>query len=491
MSGSASPVKRGAAREPRATTATPLLGRVIGVYGSAGAPWHHLGLAAAFGAQVRPVRAEDIRAGRLAELDAFVMPGGGAVAMAGLLAPLGEPGALAIRRWVEEGGTYVSSCAGSVLPLALADEAAAALPVAACMRMTDVPMANPGDPTLGGLASPGVGRIRVRVDATHPYAEDLPETVDLVHYNGPFFDVAAAPESATPFAWPVQATEDFTAAERFLPGDALATVATADLTVTRCIRSGAATAMETRYGAGRVVMFGSHPEFGLGPLALGWGQGARLLVRALRGSGSPRPARSTAAEPGWTARTEHVSRSAAELARAAAERLEHAGGRFADLAYRDGSAWLDAGNAPALGGRDARTAWRVDGAYASATVFGAAKDLAAFADRLGEAERPWLDDAPREDQDVGWMGLVQLVDRMHRMLDAAEAGLTDPPQRPAHAYDLFGTHPFHLAVGTYLSAAGLAAGALLTTVVLARCVGAPTPEADLVLWTHPGREVAA
>lgn len=484
----------------------PLLGRTVGVYGSAGAPWHHLALAASFGADVRVVRAEDIRLGRLNELDAFVMPGGGAVAMAGLLAPLGEAGAATIRLWVEEGGTYVSSCAGSVLPLALGDEAAKVLPAALCMRMTDVPMANPGDATLGGLSSPGVGRIRVRVDTSHPFAGNLPETVDLVHYNGPFFDVAAASESATPFAWPVEPTRDFTPAERFMPPGSVQAVDGDDLVLSRCIRAGAATGLEVRYGAGSAILFGSHPEFGLGPLGLGWSDGAELLVAALQvpetrysrlqALGMANLAAPVSREPparpgaGWTTRPEHADRPPTELAVRAVAEMKRAAARFAELAMLDAGDWLNADKAPALGGRDGRTAWRVDGMFASAALTAAADDLTRFAERILDEDRCWLDDAPRADQDFGAMGLGQLLERMHAQLDGAFAGLSREPARPAHAYDMFDSHPFHLAVGTYLSAAGLAAGSALATVVLARASGAETPAIDLILWAPSADSVA-
>jgi len=80
------------------------------------------------------------------------------------------------------------------------------------------------------------------------------------------------------------------------------------------------------------------------------------------------------------------------------------------------------------------------------------------------------------------MGLLQLLTRLHEQLDRAEAALQMPPRRPVHAYDMFDTHPFHLAVGTYLSAAGLAAGALLLTVVMARISDVEVSQAELILW---------
>lgn len=450
----------------------PLGGRAaglrVGVYGSGGAPWHHLALAAVAGADVRPVRAEDVAAGRLAELDALIVPGGGAIAMAGLLAPLGEAGATAIADWVRTGGTYVASCAGSVLPLALRGAAAASLPLARCLRMVDVPMANEGDATLGGLASPGVGTIRARLDPAHPFAAGLPAEIDVVHYNGPLFDLSAAPAGARAFAWPRAATAAFTPAERFLPGGAVGAT-----TFDRCVARGAATGLEADVGAGRLLLFGSHPEFGLGPLLLGWGDAAALLVAAL--ASVPRRAPDAAAAPGWAVRRDRPDRAAADLARDAVATLQRVAARFGALAADVPDAWLDPEHAAAFHGRPARAAWPEDAAAAARVARATAADLDALAPALAPVDAPWLDDAPRPDQDFGWMGLGQLLARTEAMLIAAGHAAATPPERPAHAYDLFDRHPFHLAVGSYLSAAGLVSAAALTVAVLAARHAAPTP----------------
>jgi hypothetical protein len=73
------------------------------------------------------------------------------------------------------------------------------------------------------------------------------------------------------------------------------------------------------------------------------------------------------------------------------------------------------------------------------------------------------------------MGLTQLLARTEAMLAGAERAAATPPERPAHAYDLFDRHPFHLAVGSYLSAAGLISAAAMTVVVLAARHRAATP----------------
>ena len=473
---------RGAGPRDRA-----LAGRVVGVYASGGAPWHHLALAAAHGADVRPVRAEDVAAGRLEQLDAFVVPGGGATAMAGLLAPLGVDGAQRIRAWVGAGGTYVSSCAGSVLPLALTDEADALLPSARCLRMVDVPLANPGDATLGGLASPGVGRITVRLDPGHPFAQGLPEHIELVHYNGPLFDVAAAPAGARPFAWPLAATPDFTPAERFLADPE--PVADADTTLAHCLARTAATGLEARVEAGRALLFGSHPEFGLGPLLLGWGEGAALLVAALASCRGPSHRASDVDDLGWSRHSEQPDTTPPALAERASAELLRAATRFEALIERDAGAWLAPDHAATFHGRDPRRAWSEDCRAAARVARAAAEALHALAGSLSERERGWLDDAPRDDQDFGAMGLSQLLARIHGMLAAAERAAAQPPQRPAHAYDLFDRHPFHLAVGSYLSAAGLTSAALLITQVLAANHDASTPAAEALLWLSHGADL--
>lgn len=463
-----------------------LRGMVIGVYGSGGAPWHHLALAASYGATVRPLRSEDIRAGQLAELDVLVMPGGGALAMAGMLRPLASGGGAAIRRWVEAGGCYVSSCAGSVLPLTLPAASQALLPGVGELCMTTVTMANPGDATLGGLASPGVGQLQVRLDPTHPFAHGLPETLTLVHYNGPLFDVRSAETGPRPFAWPLAATARFTAAEDFLPGASSVAATTLD----RCIALGAATGFEVPVGAGRAILFGSHPEFGLGPLLLGWEVGALLLVQALA---SCRPAATRSAnpsDPGWAIRPEYPQRSVADMAAVASVDLHALAARFEGLAGRELGVWLQHEHAASFHGRPATRAWREDGAAAAAVAEEAAAALAALADQLDERDRGWLDDAPRSDQDFGAMGLLQLLQRLQRMLDQAEQRAAEMPQRPAHAYDLFDQHPFHLAVGSYLSAAGLVSAALLTVQILAARHGQALEGLQTRLWQQPQSQAA-
>lgn len=465
-------------------TKSSLAGRVVGVYGSGGAPWHHLAFAAIHGAEVWVVRAEDIEAGRLQGVDVLIFPGGGATAIAGLLAPLGETGATAVREWVEGGGTYLSSCAGSVLPLALSGEADAALPTARCLRMVDAQLANTGDATLGGLSSPGVGRINVRLEPGHPFTRALPERLELMHYNGPLFYPAKTSDTVRPFAWPVGSTDAFTPGERFLPGEE---PEGGKATLERCIAASAATGLEASYGNGRAILFGSHPEFGLGPLCLGWTEGAGLLLAALAEGGSSSTRKGGKAPTGsgaeaWSVRRGKPGAAAQELATEAVAALKWTADRFTELSEMDPGAWVDSGFAPSFHGKQPRAAWRADAAAAASVALAAAAGLAAIAGELGEADLPWLDDEPRPGQDFGAMGLTQILRTMHDQLKKAYAALPGPARRPSHAYDLFDEHPFHLTVGSYLSAAGLAAAALLTVALLIAKMGGTEPRIDGLLW---------
>ena len=80
--------------------AAPMRAIRVGCYGGGGAPYNHAAILAACGYQIRFISDAEVRAGTLAEIDVFVMPGGGEHAMMGQIGPLGEPGATAIADFV-------------------------------------------------------------------------------------------------------------------------------------------------------------------------------------------------------------------------------------------------------------------------------------------------------------------------------------------------------------------------------------------------------
>jgi hypothetical protein len=450
----------------------------VGIYSSAGAPFHHAALVALWGGYPIPVRAEDIRAGSLEGLDVLVFPGGGITAMAGMLTPLGVSGADAVRNWVAKGGMYLGSCAGSFLPSSVGEAYWNAHEEARRLHMTTASLANGSDSAFEGLTSPGVGTLEVMVsDRKHWLVEGLPDRFDMVHYNGPLFDLTAFPSTTggNPlFAAPAGvlrpdvATTAFTRSEDFLGAD---TGVGSESVFDRCVTSGAHNGIAARYGDGLVVLFGSHPEFGFDPLQLSWGPAVKLFANALRHQaqrqhGSNQPS-SRSVET--ASRHDVLCAALAEVSDA----LERIARGFGDLHDADTGLWLEPQNAPAFLGRSPTQLW----SEATAAAARAAHESAALTRRLvneavdlRDAAR-WIDDLPLPNQDVGFMGLRQLVARIETSVEAAQRQLKEDPISLAHAYDGMTTHPYQIAVGSYLSAAGLTAAAVLTASTIAAIVG--------------------
>lgn len=443
----------------------------VGVYGSGGAPYHHAALLALWGCAPRPVRAEEIRAGALDALDVLIVPGGGFTAMSGMLSPLGVAGAGAVREWVGAGGMYLSSCAGSVLPAELGEAYWRAHEEARQLHMVRAPLANGSDSVFEGLTSPGVGTIRVRVaESEHWLARDLPEQFELVHYNGPLFDLAGLPRpnAERGLRQPEGVVAVQAAGDAFTPSEAFMSEVAEGTLLERCAARGAFAGITAPYGSGQVVLFGSHPEFGFDVLQLGWGPGATLIANALAHQ---------AARRGVTRKGEVRPDDPADAAEASVEvldevtaRLERIAGLFRELAAEGPQPWLEPGRSPSFMGLAPAALWR----EAAQRAARAADEAATLVRRLeGEDLRPaarWLDEPPFANQDVGFMGLCQLAERAEDALLAARRQMASPPPL-THAYDGLQTHPFHLAVGSYLSAAGLSAAALLSAVTVAALVG--------------------
>ena len=455
------------------------------VYGSGGAPFHHLALASLFGAEVEPIAAERIRAGALEDADVLVMPGGGVRAMSGLLEPLGVDGAQTVRGWVERGGMYVGSCAGSFLPAAVGESFWNDNPQARELCMVNAQLFNRADSEWAGLTSPGVGTVHVKTERPrHWLGRGLPPQFRLVHYNGPMFAARPgrppAPErvggatlsEVTGVARFLEATEDFTPGEAFLgappAGPTLFESGVAD---------GAYSAVAGGYGDGRVVLFGSHPEFGLDGVQLGWDEGVRLFANALlhqagRSGRSSEGARAASAG----ASPSDGAAAADALARAATLARENAA-RFTELAAVEPGRWAAPGAAARFLGLEARELWLRAALDAAAASEATATYLEGL-EPTGAARRtlePWLHARAPEGQDYGFVGLLPLLERVGAMqaaaLDAIDATEPYGLQGP---YDAMDRHPYQLALSSYLSAAGVAASGLLCGVVVGRLLGDDT-----------------
>ncbi|MCL6527997.1 MAG: hypothetical protein K6T57_14095 [Thermaceae bacterium] len=415
-----------------------LEGLRVALYASGGAPSHHLALLALWGGWPRVIHAEEIVAGGLEGLDAVIFPGGGLLAMAGQLNPLQTEGVAQIRRWVHSGGTYIGTCAGSCHPLRMSDPYRIAFPTAASFQMCEVAPLNAAGGAWG-LDSPGTGRIWVQAEDL-PLFEGLAGPFEIVHYNGPLFPPA-----------PGAAGKVLKGSQSFTPFEASLGVGGAR-TLERCIAQGARIAYHQAVGAGQVILFGAHPEFGASALQLGWLPASRLLANALkqvqpRGKADPSIGE---VSPAALSEARHVLTELRETL----ERLTPLG----DLLPP---------NTPPFLGYSGPALWR-------AVLEESGQVLERMRAWLGECPigegfvAPFLlDSEPRPNQDFGFMGARQLLARALQMARQAEA--TRPEEWPAFsgAYNEFLHHPYHLVASTYLSAGGLIAGAALQATAFA------------------------
>ena len=421
----------------------------VAVYASGGAPSHHLALLALWGGNPEVVYADEIIGGKLSEYDAVIFPGGGLAAMAGQLEPLGETGMTALRRWVEAGGSYLGSCAGSCHPLRMSDAYNKAYPDASPFQICDVTPLNAAAGAWG-LDSPGTGRLHVEPEA-HPLFEGLTDPFEIVHYNGPLFPPSAGAtgkvlESANAFT-PFEVSQGSYSEKQ-------------PTTLERAISQGARVAYQQHVGDGQIIVFGSHPEFGGSALQLGWLPGVRLLANAL----SCVPAKSTPLSPRTSVLTEQVL---LEIGRRAAE-LKTLLARAARLRER-----LPA-ETPSFLGLSGSDLW--DAVIAEAQELLGGLEHWAVACPSGNTARgiQLLDCAPKPGQDVGFMGTCQLLDRALELAQRAVDPATEWPNFTG-AYDQLETHPYHLLVGSYLSAGGLIAAAALQVTAFTALNALPLP----------------
>ena len=419
----------------------------VGVYASGGAPSHHIGLVALWGGKPKPIYADQIAAGTLAEFDSVIFPGGGLLAMAGQLTPMGKTGANNLRRWVEEGGTYIGSCAGSCHPLRMSDPYREALPLAVQIEMCDLTPVNAaaGD---WGLDSPGTGRIKIEViPSNHPLMEGLESTFDVVHYNGPLF-----PPNQGTAGKVLEATKDFTPFEKSLGVEG-------ETTISRAVKANAHVAYRQQIGHGQIILFGSHPEFGASALQLGWIPASRMLANALRlvpVRGTPIPVEG------------EVSLGGLERSLETARQLRQTLSNIISLGEHLPQ------NTPPFLGYSGLALW-------NAAIIESIQVLERLEEWLptcptGRLEAAYLlDREAKPDQDFGFVGMSQLLERALEM--ACQAETKPPNQWPAFTgpYNEFLSHPYHLVAAVYLSAGGLIAGAALQAAAFAAQNGLKAP----------------
>jgi Biotin-protein ligase, N terminal len=388
---------------------------------------------------------QDIEAGALDGFDAFVMPGGGYLGMAGQLAPLGAAGCRAIREYVESGGMYIGSCAGAYDAATVSGRFQAAWPAQAELRLLDDKVWNDAEDD-DDLRSPGIGELVCETaNVDHPVMAGLPRRFPITHYNGPLFDGPHA------LARVVGVGASFTAAEEFFGATAT------ERLIDQAIAVGAANIAAGRRGRGRVVLFGSHPEFGRTLSLDDETDAARLLLNAvswqLDESGRPRrppcPLVSEAAiGPGLA---EADLASAGPLATRIAERCARLSERTAD------AGWLDDGAAMSAFARSPREIWAAALTAIPALASEAAGKCETMPDQLRSFRPP-----PAWPGDAGFHGAVPLLEQADEMLAKAETAWTGAwPAPSADPYAYAHESPYHLVAGSYLAAIGRVASAAL------------------------------
>ena len=428
-----------------------LPGLRVAFYASGGSAYHHAALVAHWGGMPVPLTAREISNGGLSAFDVLIMPGGGLNGMAGLLHPLGRDGAAAIRAWVQTGGRYIGSCAGAYLPARWPGGFARDHADQRALQLLDLPIANASEEGLGGIDSPGVGVVEAELQGSgHWLSTGLPQRFLVVHYNGPCFlppgdcgwgvtRVAGRSGAFTPWEEMLGGTED----DGSLLADGL-------------IRQGASNVVAAPCGAGDVVLFGSHPEFGFSSLQLGWGVAARLFGNALATATPLKRPRILDLAVLSESATPDLSRLADRYARAA-ERLQ--GWQVAPMP-----------TAPGFLGLTATELWRQGLSEAAQLTQGVAVALRGLAQAaaIPASLHHWIDTPAPDAQDYGFVGLVQLVAQVPTLMDRAEA--LQGTELPVHTspYGDWPDHPYHLLVSSYLSAAGLMADAALATGTLIR-----------------------
>ena len=431
----------------------------VAIYGSGGSPYHHAAIFAGAGSEVSFVFPTDIEAGALDAYDAFVMPGGGYLAMKGQLDPLGAAGCQAVRRYVERGGMYIGSCAGSYSAATVPASFLRMCPMQADLRLLDSQIWNGTDsPSFVGIQSPGIGVLQAENSCPgHPVMTGMPSAFRITHYNGPLFTGGEG------LAVVRGKTADFTAAEEFLGGPA------DQLLIDQAAAAGAANIVAGRRGNGRVVLFGSHPEFGTSAAMDDASEAALMLLNALRWQldESVSPGR----RPAAIVSEGHVS---AETAAADLDRLPALVARMTERcgelgAVSDSPGWLSEKAALSMFGLSAQDIWNA----ALERIPELAREVLAAAPDVGPDLLSFR--APADwPLDGGFHGVVPLLEQADEQLARARASWDMTPSGDGtDPYADILDSPYHLVAGSYLAAIGRAAGAAL----LCRSALAPARQA--------------
>jgi hypothetical protein len=457
--------------------AAPLSAVRVGLYGGGGAPFNHAGILAACGFQVEFLSDASVRAGKLAEIDVFLMPGGGTRAMWGQLEPLGEAGCREIAGFVRRGGMYIGCCAGSYDCIVNTGEF-----IESCSLQRGLQLLNarpwPGQSGAGflGIQSPGVGVVKIRNRRPdHPVMYGVADELEIVHYNGPILDPLS--ERAVDGASGAVGLAEFTGStERFTPAEAFAgPIPSGTVTyLDQAVAAGRYAVAAGEYGIGRVVAFGSHPEFGFDLPMVEWSDPARMFVNAVMWQASARTGAGLREVVRDAAISSFPPASSLEEVRVAIGELRKEVDLLARFPVDPSPMWLEPDYAMSVFGLGPVEIWTQtledlvrfsdelnDIAESLTGRLGVAEPSAAtnaFIDRL---DRWILDERPAEwEQDGGYQGVRSLLRSATAMCRSAREKWDirlGPPDGPyGHLFD----NPYHLVAGSYLAAIGCVGGAI-------------------------------
>jgi hypothetical protein len=472
------------AAEARALDTATFALPAIALFAGAGSPYNHLDVFSQAGLDAWPMASETIRQGGLAAVDVLVMPGGGWEFMAGQLSRLGIEGARRVNAFVEAGGCYLASCAGTHCVLRIDPEVAHDWhPAQLDMPKLEAESWLRGERHEHHVRSPGIGVIKASVaDRDHPIALGLPPTVDCVYYNGPILD----PLEAT--FRPILHCEGIDPG-LFTPGEALFGEASLDLDRTAmaeaCRRRLPAAGWQ-RVGSGWIIGFGMHPEFGCEPSLLRWGKAARMLVNAVEWVRRERDDVYRAPAAG-AAPTAHEAEQIAARVIARLERLTALFEDLSELALDTLPPWLAPDQARATFGHGPVKQWDEairDGselcrmlaerikewrdAYADMGADPGGEPLIAAETHLARARAaelltmPAVEAAP---QDLGFKGVIALLDDIEGLLVSREVQGHYQPYRAVamsylSAYGLLGATSLLLSASQALLERGAMIAAL-------------------------------
>jgi glutamine amidotransferase-like uncharacterized protein len=217
----------------------------------------------AYGIDVDTITDDQIRKGILSEYEILIVPGG-PDAGESYYEGLGEKGFCEIRTFIENGGSYLGSCAGSYFPLSAPQGTAVHH-----MWLNMIPVTDKQ-----GLDywRTGTGFVRLEVEnSSHPITWGLamgkPSTIDMIYWEGPAFHLLENKEVNV-----IARYKDFIASGAKLPSWSLENNDVAAEAMKWCNPlseerfsehlKGMPAIIETSYGNGNMVLLSPHAEFG-------------------------------------------------------------------------------------------------------------------------------------------------------------------------------------------------------------------------------------